>query len=644
MPLLKLGSHPSLFRIGIPFLMLGFLAVLASLPMIEQGYPSTHSTQFNLIWAFQYHQQFVGGQFYPRWLEFSNFGFGNATFAFYPPLCMVAALPFLLLGWDVPTALVGSMGLAIFLLGWGLYGYSRCFFPTWIALGIGGVGMLAPYFLVDIYQRGAIGEVWAMVTLPWIGWAGERLRRQAQSAWPILGLALAYGLLVLSHLPTLLIFTLLWIPWPWIVALPGQRWSLVLRTYAGMALAFCWTAFYLWPATLDQRWIQVGSVNADPEYQPQNRLMVKGLTQFQPQFTQHWFEKPLVNVWLVMGAVTLLVGVVWVIMVWYQPKVAQEGSEETPPPRSDLGRVSLYWWLVAVVSLLMMTDLLSWIYPLLTPLKRIQFSWRWMSLTSVVVPLLLGYGLHQSTYWVRGWRRLGAGILAVACFGLMAVTVTQGSQILEKASFNPREMQIFTVLAQAKARLYPQEPQVPLSGKGDPFLYWHWIFPDGMAFVDVPEYRARGVTYPMPPQQPTPLLAWQSPSLNPDHLQLQQWQFGIRRFQAINPSQENAVALVRTFYYPGWSVQMDGRRIPTEKTAEGQLQVTIPTGEHQVRITYQGTWADGLGRAVSFLTVWVVLGMILRPQWLSRIPLEKDRLSSFWQRLSGDPRPPTPKP
>ncbi|MFS8909045.1 hypothetical protein NW835_11455, partial [Synechococcus sp. OH2] len=65
--------------IGIA-LLAGVLALLW--PMLQRGYPITHSTHFNLNWAFQYQRQFFGGQFYPRWLEYSNFGYGNPTFAF----------------------------------------------------------------------------------------------------------------------------------------------------------------------------------------------------------------------------------------------------------------------------------------------------------------------------------------------------------------------------------------------------------------------------------------------------------------------------------------------------------------------------------------------------------------------------------
>lgn len=162
-------------KAGLIGLLLVGIAMIATIPMFLHSYPVTHSTQFNLSWAFQYQRQFWSGQIYPRWLEFSNFGFGNATFVFYPPMLMVATLPFNILGMDLPASLVGSMALAAFTLAWGIYLYATLYFPCWLALGISSLAVASPYFLIDIYQRGAIAEVWAIAFIPWVLLATHKL-------------------------------------------------------------------------------------------------------------------------------------------------------------------------------------------------------------------------------------------------------------------------------------------------------------------------------------------------------------------------------------------------------------------------------------------------------------------------------------
>ena len=163
------------------WLILSAVILIATAPMLERSYPITHSTHFNLSWALQYQYQFFAGQAYPRWLEFSNFGFGNATFVFYPPLCMVATLPFRALGLGLVGSLIASMALAMLVFGGGLYRYSDRLFPRWIAILVAALGILSPYFLVDIYQRGSLGEVWAIALLPWIILATENLVERVNS-------------------------------------------------------------------------------------------------------------------------------------------------------------------------------------------------------------------------------------------------------------------------------------------------------------------------------------------------------------------------------------------------------------------------------------------------------------------------------
>ncbi|MEN9221005.1 MAG: hypothetical protein Q6M04_01060 [Thermostichus sp. BF3_bins_97] len=590
--------------------------------MLQQGYPSTHSTHFNLSWAFQYQRQFFGGQFYPRWLEFSNFGFGNATFAFYPPLCMVATLPFRMVGLAMPASLVASMGLAMGVFGAGLYALIQPLVPRVLALILALMGMAGPYWLVDIYQRGAIGEVWAIALLPWIFWTSCQVIRRPRALWPVGALAASYGLLVLSHLPTLLLFTLVWLPLPWVLRWRDPFWPKLGRSYLGFALGLGWSSFFLVPAFLDQRLIQVDSVNFAEDYLPQNRLMLSGLTQLQLQPTEHWFESSLLGYWGWMVAVVLATGILLLVDgllnrgTLPQDALEAAGSDlhskaEVPLPLPSR-EVLLYSLGASLIPLLMMTDLLSWVYDWFLPLQRIQFSWRWMGITTVTVPWLLG-SLVGRGWPQKGWRNL---ILLGTALAVM-IQVGLGWQILGRTSFQPQVIQTFHTLSAVKQ--FPIEPQ---QRPGTPFLYWHWIFPDGLALVDVPEYRAHGVTFPMPPPEVDPLVRWQGnleDSLTAGErgqpseadLQVERWSYGYRRFRAVNPTDSDQFVVLRTFYYPAWWVEMDGRLQPAEQTGLGQLLVRIPPGAHQIQVRYLGTPMDWLGLIMTGLTA-VLLAKLRR--------------------------------
>ncbi|MDY6994569.1 MAG: hypothetical protein SVR94_18450, partial [Pseudomonadota bacterium] len=184
------------------------VAVLLALSGFHQGYPITHSVAMNLSWTAQFSQQVLAGQWWPHWLEQAFASMGNPTFNFYPPISLYATVPFVALGASTSTALIGSMTLASIMLAIGAYKYSASVFQAsnlpYLPALVASLTVLSPYFLEDVYIRGSLGEVWAIVWLPWLLWALQ-FNLNTGRAW--FWVSLFYALLALSHLPTVLIVT-----------------------------------------------------------------------------------------------------------------------------------------------------------------------------------------------------------------------------------------------------------------------------------------------------------------------------------------------------------------------------------------------------------------------------------------------------
>ena len=567
--------------------------------MVMGGYPLTHSTHFNLSWVFQYQTQVDGGQWYPRWLEFSNYGFGNPTFAFYPPLCMVSTLPFHWMGLDLPSSLIASLGLATFVFVAGIYLYSRLFFHPWISAIVASLAASTPYVWLDLYHRGAIAESWGIALVPWLLWTSQQIvDRPRCGAWPVVGVGIAYGFLILSHLPTLLMVSLLWVWLP----LASRGWrncrAVAMRLCGGGLLGGSWTAAYLWPVLCDRHWTQIEVLNALEDYRPQNRLMLDGVLSLRPQFADHWFDRILIYPWLA--------AVVWVstaLLIW----AATRRPTITIAPHRLLAAAGC-WLVASSLALLMTTDILGWSYPLLPPLQRIQFSWRWMTVLCTTVPMLLGYMLSVANRSLRlGQRSLPALLFTIVLVATVA-NLRQSGKLLNRATFEPVAIAQFTQLASRKQ--FPDEPALL---PRQPFLHWHWIHPDGLGLVDVPEYRHRDASLGMPPDRVYPLLEWREGSSQ--GLIRQRWEYGMRQFSARNSTQEPRFVLLRTFYYPGWITRLDGRTIPTDHNEIGQIQVTVPPGPHTVTLQYRGTPAHRLGLWVTGITLTVVpMGSIAHHQ------------------------------
>ncbi|MDX1978530.1 MAG: hypothetical protein SFT94_12730 [Pseudanabaenaceae cyanobacterium bins.68] len=564
----------------VPMAAIALVALYLSLPMVQNSYPMTHSTQFNLSWAFQYQRQFLGGQFYPKWLEFSNFGFGNPTFEFYPPMCMVMTLPFRLLGLDMPGSLLASMMLAIATLGAGLYLYARYFWGAGLALLVAELGMTSPYFLLDIYHRGALGEVWAISWIPWILLASQKVIEQPGNFLRVVSLAIAYGLLVLSHLPTLLLFTLIYALKPILASQDWQSCRLNLQKCAtGILLGWGWTSFFILPVVLDQKLVNIASLTESLEYQAQGRLMLDGLLQFAPRLPTHWFETGsgliLFWWWSVSLVIISLVGLKW---------------------RSPKAVPWKFWLGVSVIALVMMTDLGGWIYHQVAVLNRIQFSWRWFHILVISLPLLLGYLLDQ----VAKFNQVKFVLVAVA----LSTSLWQTQAVLNRAYFDPGLVQQFSQLAEQKN--FPLEPNTEAQAEKI-FGGWHWIYPEGLALGDVPEYRPRLATLNLPPQgRNYPRVALDQGDQG--KVLISRWQFGDRQFfvDSANGDQNYQITL-RMLAYPGWGIELDGKSYPLQANSEGQITLDLTPGKHEITLHYGGTKAEWLGLGVTLITILVSL-------------------------------------
>ncbi len=599
-------------------------------PMWQQNYPHTHSFHFNMMWAFQYGRQFWAGQLYPRWLEGSYFGLGSPTFSFYPPLCMMSTLPFVWLG--TGKALVGSMALATVVRAWGSYWAARQVWSAPISVAVVIMAATTPYFVLDIYDRGAIAEVWGLSLMPWVIGAGLGLTRAilTGSRWWRWGLALAaaYGGLALTHLPMVLVWTVVWPLWPLGFAqsfsgpLKPRVWqplmTLGIRIYGVTVLGLLSVSFFVLPAAFDQSLVSIDLINGWDIYDPLQRFMVS----FTPwiQTTDHAYDQLLLpHFWLpllVLG-LTLMVAVLRLRLSPKPPEITHEITQDPDciEPRIQRGLLFFVAGSLLIASL-MMTSLSAPIYQLSGSLTRIQFPWRWMGVTASVVPFCFGY-LWQG---ILGLESVLSPILkrpaqitgSLLILGLMGWIMAQGLAYPQQALYNPPLVAEFEHLMEQRPP-FPAEPTID-PAQGERFLGWHWKYPEGLAFVDAFEYRpVLGQGSPVPPARTYPLLEWQS---GQGQIETQTWRYGQRHFWVKpDPSSDPVVLTLRMFAYPAWQIKQDGRLLSPDQISaapDGRLQLALDPTPTDIDIRYQGTPAEQWGNAISGI---VILGLGILSLW-----------------------------
>ena len=223
--------------------------------------PITHDAwmHYNQMNAFA--RGLRAGRIYPRWDDATDKGYGAPTTSFYPPgVYYLTSLAYVVTRDWVRTWML-SYWLISFAAAWAMYRYARRHLTrsaAWLAMA---AYTIAPYHLLNQYQRGAQSELLSFVWMPLCLHFAERLMEKRARMRAALGLAASYGAFLWSHPPTAYQFTLV----AGLCLLARIVWQRQWRALGWIALSLCGgtllAAAYLYPAFLEQHLIHADDVN-----------------------------------------------------------------------------------------------------------------------------------------------------------------------------------------------------------------------------------------------------------------------------------------------------------------------------------------------------------------------------------------------
>lgn len=199
--------------------------------------PLAHdSFWINAVWTDQFAAELARGNLYPRWLPQSHGGLGSPVFYYYPPLAFYLSGAAQLLGLAPHQAVLAAFAVAFLLSGIGAF--------LWLEDRpnplIGALLFVAaPYHVLDFVYRGAQAESLAIALLPFLA-IGLRRIADGRGAVPA---ALAYGALIMTHLPLALLASLFFVA-PFALLHRDRLAGFALAVALGIALS----AIYLLPA------------------------------------------------------------------------------------------------------------------------------------------------------------------------------------------------------------------------------------------------------------------------------------------------------------------------------------------------------------------------------------------------------------
>lgn len=350
----------------------------AALPLFSTGYMPTHDGEFHIIRFWQFYKQLRAGEIFPRWAPDLNSGYGVPLFIFYYPLPNYIGSFFHALGWSFSDALklslaTGYIASAIFCLLWlkKLFGLRAAIFGTIIFAFI-------PYWFVDIYVRGSLGEVLALVFLMSGLWFTEK-KYGIGVAISITGMILSHNISAIMFLPVLLIYVLI-----------RDAKPLYLWVLGGIGLAS-----YFWlPALAEQRFV-MGLSNFD--YRDHFPLLVQLLfPSWGTGFSGPGWEANEMSQQIGVSVLLLIPIVIW--------RLKDEKIK-------SYSHVIYFGFALFIMIFFLMLGISQPIWVLFRPLQFLQYPWRLLALIIPLSALFAGYiGMKTS----QGWLLIVFSIFAIA--------------------------------------------------------------------------------------------------------------------------------------------------------------------------------------------------------------------------------------
>lgn len=344
----------------------GFLVVLTvtaitMLPLFGKGFIPTHDGEYHLIRFMEFYKMLSQGYLFPRWAPGLNSGFGIPIFNFQYPLpnyigSLIHLLGFSFLDSFKISSALGYMIAALCLFIWlsKKFGY---FIGTMGAIS----GALIPYWFLDVYIRGSIGEIWGLAFVN-MALVAYMYKRPVLFTFTIAAVILSHNIMAMIFIPLFFLYCLIY-----------SR-NTILSIIFGIGIS----AYFWMPALYEQKYVVgLNPVNYQDHFPELVNLLIPS---WGTEFSRTTTTGNVMS--FQIGVMPIIVLILSLILIIFEKN-------------NQIKKKIVCIYLISIISILLMLKHSLFIWKMLPFLAFIQYPWRLLSLTLVTVPILTSYVLSK---------------------------------------------------------------------------------------------------------------------------------------------------------------------------------------------------------------------------------------------------------
>jgi hypothetical protein len=256
------NSHRSFFEQPLVWSVIVLLSIAAVAAYMSRDAMNTHTwyqchegARYHVIGQ-HFYDAWAHGLWYPRWLPDFNGGYGYPTFVFCQPGFYFLLSPIVWLTGSVPLSISILILLLIVQGGTGAYLLASCFVDRGTALFAAIMFIITPYVYINLYVRGDLSEMAAMLLTPWPTWSFYRLSSQIGTGsrriliWTVVRSSLLLFLVFICHPAVSLFFLPSLVLWLTVAAwkVVADKVQYALCCAGGITMAIAASSLYWLPA------------------------------------------------------------------------------------------------------------------------------------------------------------------------------------------------------------------------------------------------------------------------------------------------------------------------------------------------------------------------------------------------------------
>lgn len=346
-----------------PLTLLGIIVLIILIPILKPGFFSFHD-ETHIVDVYEMKRSLEINGFPPRFVPDFNFNLGHPYFNFYYHLPFYITTIFQYLNFSMTDSYKYMLALSVILAASGFYLFLRNHVSKISAVFGALIYILSPYFAVDLYVRGAPGEMYILALFPWAAFSLYKYLKSstsmhlALSAIPIFLLAISHNVL----LPFIYSFIFLY----------GLISLIILKTpikkYFKIFLPFILGAllgsYYLIPALVEVQYISTyEQINIADHFPFIKQLIIP-----------HWGYGP--SIWGFLDDISFDIGTVNLILLGFSVILFKFAKKE-------FKILLIFFWTVFALAVVLMNFRTLFFWESIRFLRLVQFPWRMLLITTI---------------------------------------------------------------------------------------------------------------------------------------------------------------------------------------------------------------------------------------------------------------------